>query len=393
MIPAKVVNRPLTRFEPGDIRVTARSETERIARLSLRDAVAMGPESWDRLVGHSPMPSPFMRWAWHQAWVDSAPPHELDEAFVVAVYGSHGAVDALLPMSVRQMRFRRARARALTWAIDGVGAPDHLDVPVVPGTSFGAVLSSIEDLRWDVVVLSHVAADAVGVMHLSDALRRRGLSVRRTATDACPYLDLPASWDSYLASLSSSRRETIRRKERRLRREHSVSVTDYAPDRVDDGWRLLRTLHAQRWDGGGVLADPRLDKLLRRFTSDLAARDEVWLTTLDVDGIPVAAWYGFVWNDTVYFYQSGRDPQWEPASVGLVLMAVMIRRAIERGYRRFDFLRGREEYKLTWTSTERPNYEVVAFREGWRGGLLRGLDVMGRARDGFQATSRAHREI
>ena len=345
----------------------------------------MGAESWDRRVARSPMPSPFMRWAWHQAWADSAPPPELDAAFVVEVHGPEGTVEALIPMSLRQMRFRRTRTKALGWAIDGVGAPDHLDAPVVPGTSLDAVLSAVEDLPWDVMVLAHVASDAPGVAQLSDALRRRGLSVRRTATEPCPYLDLPEDWDSYLAARSSSRRETIRRKERRLRREHRVSVTDYVPERLDDGWRLLQTLHAQRWDGGGVLADPRLNDLLRRFTSELAGRDEVWLTTLDVDDVAVAAWYGFAWNDTVFFYQSGRDPRWEPASVGLVLMATMIRRAIDRGYRRFDFLRGREAYKLTWTSTERMNYEVVAFRQGWRGGMLRGLDLIGRARERLRA--------
>jgi Acetyltransferase (GNAT) domain len=341
----------------------------------------MGAESWDRVVARAPAPSPFMRWAWHRAWVDSAPPHELDKAFALALYGSQGSVEVLIPMCLRQLRFRRAPARALGWAIDGVGAPDHLDIPVVPGASLDAILPLVEDLPWDVMILGSVAADAPGVVQLSRALRRRGVSVRRMATAPCPYLDLPADWDAYLATLSASRRETIRRKERRLRRQHTVSVTDYAPERLDDGWRLLHALHAQRWEGGGVLTDPRLDHLLRRFTSELAAHDEVWLTTLDVDGVPVAAWYGFVWNDTVYFYQSGRDPRWETASVGLVLMAAMIRRAIDRGYRRFDFLRGREAYKLSWTSTERPNYEVVAFRSGWRGGLLRGLDLVGRARE------------
>jgi CelD/BcsL family acetyltransferase involved in cellulose biosynthesis len=351
----------------------------------------MGAESWDRVVARSPTPSPFMRWAWHQAWAESAAPHEVDEAFVVALYDGEGTLDALMPMSVRQVRFRRARARALGWAIDGIGAPDHLDIPVAPGASLDAVLPLVEDLPWDVMILANVAADAPGVVQLSSALHRRGLSVRRMATDPCPYLDLPADWDAYLAALSPSRRETIRRKERRLRRQHTVSVTDYVPERLDDGWRLLRTLHAQRWEGGGVLAHPRLDHLLRRFTSELAVRDEVWLTTLDVDGAPVAAWYGFAWNDTVYFYQSGRDPQWEPASVGLVLMSLMIRRAIDRGYRRFDFLRGREAYKLSWTSTERPNYEVVAFRHGWRGGLLRGLDLVGRVRERLLTTSGADR--
>lgn len=347
------------------------------------EALALGAVSWDRLVARSPMPSPFMRWAWHRAWADSAPRHELEEAFAVVLYGPRGSVEGLVPMALRQVRFRRTSARALGWAIDGVGAPDHLDIPLLAGTALDAALPLMEALSWDVLVLGSVAADAPGVLELSNALERRGLSVHRSATEPCPYLDLPSTWDAYLASLPPSRRQTIRRKERVLQREHAMSVTDYAPERLDEGWHLLQTLHAQRWNGAGVLGDPRLNSLLRRFTSELASRNEVWLTTLDIDGVPVAGWYGFTWNDTVYFYQSGRDPDWESASVGSVLTGQMIRRAIERGYTRFDFLRGREAYKLSWTSTERPNYELVAFRKGWRSGVLRGLDMLGRARERF----------
>src|SRR5258708_33161348 len=80
----------------------------------------------------------------------------------------------------------------------------------------------------------------------------------------------------------------------------------------------------------------------------MARRGRLWLTTLDLDGQPAAAWYGFSSPDTVYFYQSGRAPQWEDASVGLVLMGMMIRRAIERGYRRLDFPRGPGADQPAW---------------------------------------------
>jgi CelD/BcsL family acetyltransferase involved in cellulose biosynthesis len=50
--------------------------------------------------------------------------------------------------------------------------------------------------------------------------------------------------------------------------------------------------------------------------------------------------------------------------VGTVLVGLMIRRAIERGYRRFDFLRGEEPHKWHWTRTARPCSEVVVFRPG-----------------------------
>jgi CelD/BcsL family acetyltransferase involved in cellulose biosynthesis len=115
--------------------------------------------------------------------------------------------------------------------------------------------------------------------------------------------------------------------------------------------------------------------LQRQFAGEMAKRKRLWLSTLDLDGQPAAAWYGFASDDTVYFYQGGRDPRWERESVGLVLMGMMIRRAIERGYRAFNFLRGDDQYKQHWTSVRRETIETIVFRSGWRSLWLRALDA------------------
>jgi hypothetical protein len=341
------------------------------------------------MVASSNSSSPFMRWAWHDAWAASASPEELRESFAILLGGSDTAANGVLPLALRPVSFRRARVMALTWAIGSVGCPDHLDLPIPLDASLDDVIPILEALPWDLVSLSGVADVAPNVTRLTEALARRGFIVRRTPLDTCPWIDLPESWDAYLAGLSSSRRQTIRRRERKLEREHTLTVTDYAADRLDEGLDRLRSLHAARWEGPGALGNPRLDRLIRRFSAGLAARGELWLTTLDLDDKPVAAWHGFAHGDTVYFYQSGRDPAHESESVGAVLMAAMIRRAIERGYRRFDLLRGDDAYKKDWGAVKRPIHEVVVFRSGWRGAWLRALDWVGRVR----ARLRSRREF
>lgn len=117
-----------------------------------------------------------------------------------------------------------------------------------------------------------------------------------------------------------------------------------------------------------------MERLHRRFSAWLADRGQLWMLTLDLDDTPAAAWYGFSFGDTHYAYQMGWDTRWKRQSMGTVLMGLMIRRAIERGYRTFDFLRGEETYKTVWTASARTCYEVVVIRTGWRGAVLRGLD-------------------
>ena len=107
------------------------------ARVPLRDALAYGPELWDELVASSPVPSPFMKWAWNSAWAGAATPAEVETSFAVVLNGSAGPARAVLPLSTRLVSFRRRKVRALTWAAGSVGCPDHLDVPAVRGRPGG----------------------------------------------------------------------------------------------------------------------------------------------------------------------------------------------------------------------------------------------------------------
>jgi hypothetical protein len=321
-----------------------------------------------------------MRWAWHDAWIASASPEELRASFAILLGDPDEPANGALPLALRSLSFRRARVRALTLAIGCIGCPDHLELPLPLDAPLGNVIPVLEALPWDLIVLSGVADAAPNMTRLTEAFARRGFTVRRVPLDTCPWIDLPDSWEAYLARLSPTRRQTIRRNERKLQREHSFTVTDYGAERLDEGWRHLRSLHTARWGGPGAFRDPRLDRLLRHYSTALAARGDLWLTTLDLDGEPVAAWHGFACADTVYFYQSGRDPMRDSKGVGKVLMGAMIRRAIERGYRRFDLLRGDDSYKKDWAALQRPIHEVVVFRPGWRGTWLRALDWLGRTR-------------
>jgi CelD/BcsL family acetyltransferase involved in cellulose biosynthesis len=350
-------------------------------RTPLSEALALGPEAWDPLLAVSPAASPFSGWAWHRAWADSAAPEVVAASEALQLRDSDGALSAILPFALRRTRWRRVPVDALTWASGDAGCPDHLDMLAAPGADLHALAAALEALPWQIVLLENVADPAPNLDRLCVALAQGGHAVRPAPLWACPRLALPDSWDAYLATLSSARRQTVRRKERALSRDHAVTLTDYAAGRVEEGWAHLLRLHDQRWSGQGAFRDPAIERLQLSFAREMAQRQRLWLTTLDLDEEPAAAWYGFSSEDTVYFYQSGRAPRWEGESVGLVLMGMMIRRAIERGYKWFDFLRGEDAYKRDWTSTQRMTREVVVFRAGWRGGWVRALDwVAGRRR-------------
>jgi len=356
--------------------VTAKRST--VARVSLVEALDVGPSVWDDLLTRSSIRSPFMSWAWHRAWAEGAEAGAVQSSRAVVLRSTGAEVEALFPFRIFRTRVRGLPVSALGWAISDLGCPDHLELPASAEADLDALVAELDQMSWDLIRLDNVAHAAPNIERFAAACARRGWSVRRSPLWRCPYIELPASWEAYLASLSLDKRQAVRRRERKLRRERNVALVDYGPARIEDGWRHLTRLHALRWEGGGVLRDRAWERLHQWFASWLAERHQLWLTSLDVDGRPVAAWYGFSVGDTIYCYQSGWDPRWRQCGVSMILLGVMIRRAIEQGYRRFDFLRGAEPYKLEWTSTARTCYEVLILRPGWRATVLRSLDWIAR---------------
>jgi CelD/BcsL family acetyltransferase involved in cellulose biosynthesis len=72
------------------------------------------------------------------------------------------------------------------------------------------------------------------------------------------------------------------------------------------------------------------------------------LAFLELGGRKAAAFFNFTFGNRVWVYNSGMDPQYAQYSPGWVLLAMLIRRAIEKGCQAFDFMRGDEPYKFQW---------------------------------------------
>lgn len=190
------------------------------------------------------------------------------------------------------------------------------------------------------------------------------LGGRRLAEEASPVVRFgPGGWEEYLRARSANFREQVRRRPRKLGREHRVTyrLTDGTRD-LDRDLDTLFRLHAARWSTAptNFLADAAFH---RDFAPVAVARRWLRLWFLEVDGQPVAALYGFRFAGTESYYQAGRDPAWDEYRVGFVLLAHAIRQAAEDGVAEYRLLRGGESYKLRFAVAD-PGLETVALARG-----------------------------
>jgi CelD/BcsL family acetyltransferase involved in cellulose biosynthesis len=64
-----------------------------------------------------------------------------------------------------------------------------------------------------------------------------------------------------------------------------------------------------------------------------------------------------------WYYQAGRDPDWDDASVGSVLFVHTIREAFKDGMREYRLLRGGEGYKERFASADH-GLDTIAWSQG-----------------------------
>jgi CelD/BcsL family acetyltransferase involved in cellulose biosynthesis len=105
------------------------------------------------------------------------------------------------------------------------------------------------------------------------------------------------------------------------------------------------TLHRRSKVGKARFMDERMEQFFRAATGALVAKGWARLWFLEHGDEAVAAFICLEYADRVGLYNSGFDPARAQLAPGIVLLAHVIRDAIERGVPTFDFLRGEEPYK------------------------------------------------
>ncbi|MBI3636366.1 MAG: GNAT family N-acetyltransferase [Candidatus Rokubacteria bacterium] len=299
---------------------------------------AVGPAAWTELHAATALRSPFLTWTWQTEWARA---FAAGRRLAIWRVEDEGRLTAVLPLYEAEPGVLRL--------VGGMDISDYLDVLVRAGQ---------EDAVWSALLHARASAPAVWDLH---AVPARSATVTRlpalaeaasvpmsvTVEERCPVLALPAAWEEYLARLSGKHRHELTRKMRRLAREApDARVTAAASaEEVDRRLGDFVDLHRRSRVGKARFMDDRMEAFFRRAVLAFAAAGGARLWFLDTDAGPMASFITLEWDGTVGLYNSGFHPDRAALAPGVVLLAQVVRDAITRGKRSFDFLRGEERYK------------------------------------------------
>lgn len=183
----------------------------------------------------------------------------------------------------------------------------------------------------------------------------QGLSLKVEKQEVAPYIDLPWSWDEYLSGLKRKYRKEIKRKIKRLEGTGYAIIQE---NKVEEFIRLHR------------MSDPAKKKFMSpsmaEFFKDLCKiKIPGWQTKISflrIGDKNAASIVTFENESEVWLYNSGFDPEFSFYSVGVGLKALDIKRAIEAGKKKYDFLRGSERYKYELGAKDLELYKLLLAR-------------------------------
>jgi CelD/BcsL family acetyltransferase involved in cellulose biosynthesis len=233
-----------------------------------------------------------------------------------------------------------------------IGNPDVCDyadfiVAARKGDIFcAALLDELKQRGIELLSLASVRPDSVVMTTMLPAARQCGCEVSCEEDEVTLECDLPVTWNEYLLMLSTKQRHEVRRKLRRLEEAGTIGYRFIEDAGLVSGFMdvFMRQCVESRTDKATFMT-AEMGNFFRSMTDVIFEAGLLRLTVLELDSVPVAVLIAFDYNDVVYLYNSGYNPAYSSLSVGVLSKALCIKDSIERGKKRFDFLKGDEQYK------------------------------------------------
>jgi CelD/BcsL family acetyltransferase involved in cellulose biosynthesis len=315
-------------------------------------------DGWDAVLDAAARPSIFLTRDWATAWW-AAFGHGA-ESWLLRVTGPTGETLGLAPLYLgRTPETARLPIRRLGIIGDHSVGSEYLGLIARAGQERAvgqAVASHLagEGVRWDLAELSGLVEGDPAASALEAPLRD-GARRSRTQRQACSAVELPDSFEAYLAGVGSKFRQTYRQRANKLRRTCTVRYLLTATEAdLDEHLGALFRMHQAHWTAQGFPGSFG-DQRMRQFYLDIsrrllrAGRLRFW--QLEVDGVIRASQFGFAYDGVLHSLQESYDTGFRAPGIGglgVILRAHAIEAAIEEGLRSYDFLGGTEDFKRRW---------------------------------------------
>jgi len=336
-----------------------RSETEFLA---LR-------EPWNALVDTAVYPNVFTTWDWQTVWWNWYGRNtDRSELFVLAIRKDDELI-GIVPFYRRRRPTPFFLGKHLNFiGFGGRTCPEYLGPIVRQGFVDEVVDGTVEFLQtnpteWDSLFIEDYALDDPATVALADRLKLAFASYSGPG-EIRYVLPLFENYEAYLKSLGIHNRKRKRLRMNQAKKRYDAHIEFQKAENLDEWFPTIVQLTTEARIRHGQ-ASPFLDANYAGFHQDvlraLLPLDRALVQFLYFENRPVAVWYAFLLNEKCYAYQQGfqHDVKGTPGDIGTFFL---LEHLMERRFQEFDFLRGLEWYKTSFTQQYRETAWLYVFR-------------------------------
>lgn len=322
----------------------------------IRDSEAL-PElehHWRALTQQMEHPEIFDTWEWLQSYIK----HMFEnnkKLFIVVVTEQNQAV-AIAPLCIAEIKLKWRTVKSLQCIISGTGEsnsfylhPQYHYVKLL--NQITAALTSHQD-EWDWIDLySFHSRNPVTSLIQQSFAGPSEIFVKQLSLS--PFITINYQTEH---KFDKSRLKAIERKERKLCREHEVSIKIHAPsnERI---WTSFTHLHKQRWPQS-LFTEPKIVDFFLDIIPDFYIKDNAHFSYIEIDGNIASVWLTFTYQSKAYMYITATSARYAEYGVGLILTHRVIEYYSQSGVREIDFMAGNQEYKYYWMDNVKINYHI-----------------------------------
>ena len=317
---------------------------------------------WNQLLRRSDTNTLYLTWEWTQAWL--ACRENQVTPFVIVVENGDGHVVGIAPY----YRCTRKLAKLISYRFlqplgdsqSGAEYPCWIADKDIQSNVYLSIAQALlaHKSQWDAVYMPNIAiwnpASSAMVKTLS-TLRKTSVSLRDKDFSA---FRMPENREALHKTMSKSWVKSQKRINARFKKlnwsvhsYHSLTGPELAQK-----LETLFTLHKKRWQAAGKPGSFSKHRLLGPFVGLFAqmAAKSGWLRLyfLEVDGTPVAAQLGYVYDDIYHQLHEGFDNSLANGA-GNFLRGKIYEACIDEGIVEYDFLGDHSEHKRRWGATQR----------------------------------------
>ena len=298
---------------------------------------------------------PFSDYSTVSLWWKGFPYRKQSMLHIVA--GWHdGRLVALLPLIV----YRKGGVRALLWAGYNAFLGD-LQLLENPKDLEELWRAAYQSPHYDVAEIRYVEPETP-LQKIVSSFPCSKILEDTIITSLCFNGMDSAAW---IATLRRKLRVEVRRKKRVIEREGKFSFDVYQ-DHVPDALIDQMIAEKKEWCKVRDFKDAAFD-FVPDLAKDAAAHGRLIFFALSCGGKPIGLSLGFTLNKTVFAYMISYDSAWSKCSPGIVTSVEAISWAADNGFVEFNFMEGKEKYKLKYMNREQPVFTYVFCRTfvGW----------------------------